>query len=591
MFGCTNRWAVPFREEGKAGCWRFGFFTAAALLAVSVSVLLSGCGSASPPANSPTPSASGGAPATAGPQLPMTVTANGVAVELQWVDSTSTATRFSFMIQGSPGQLNRNQGFPTILGSNPADDVTIDGMTLAPNDPYVAPKLGVGNNPNIGFTLDYQSPFPPQKTVTITIKHLTLPAGDATPVSNQAPSSQPVEGPWTFTITSAAMANQPMPAPSGGIDRFAGVSATQAQEWSSFPITAPNPLPTVLSQDQVLKRNEFNVNGYSLGVPETAPANYVLFTYDQPLGQVVFLAETTNDDAVPNISGDSATLLMPDEPSGKTGTWAISRGTLSHPMFDGVIITRFEVSTLAGNGPMFVYVWKLGAVDYLIWHMTDTSPSGIATVTDDDLQQMVTSIIKQLGGDTIPAPSGAVTPTRQATLAASTPTSLPQTASASGLRITLASANLDGSQIVLTFKIESADPNQPNMWDVGGGAEFAGILPPENDIVATGLKWDDQNQVAQEITPLVPPGFKPPPPAPSPTPQPTPDIVGYQMTLPFLLTVPADQPVTVTIRRFRFEHGPSSPPPGKIISGTWSFAFVPASLPSPSPTSTSISAP
>ena len=194
------------------------------------------------------------------------------------------------------------------------------------------------------------------------------------------------------------------------------------------------------------------------------------------------------------------------------------------------------------------------------------------------------------GGSGSATIGGTVT-ARQATLAASTPTSLPQTVSASGLRITLASANLDGSQIVLTFKIESADPNQLNMWDVGGGAEFAGILPPEKDIVATGLKWDDQNQVAQEITPLVPPSFKPPPPAPSPTPQPTPDIVGYQMTLPFLLTVPADQPVTVTIRRFRFEHGPSSPPPGKIISGTWSFAFVPASLPSPSPTSTSISAP
>ena len=157
-----------------------------------------------------------------------------------------------------------------------------------------------------------------------------------------------------------------------------------------------------------------------------------------------------------------------------------------------------------------------------------------------------------------------------------TPGPLPQTATASGLRITLVSAKRNGSQLVLTFKIESANPKQPNMWAVGGGAELMGILPPENDIEATGLRWD--NQAVQGITPVGPPGAVPPLPAPSPTPQPTPNITGYQETLPFVLTGPANQPVTVTVRRVRFEHGPSAPPPGKVISGTWSFAFVPANL-------------
>ncbi len=368
----------------------------------------------------------GDTPTTAtGSFLPMTVTANGVTVELQSVDSTSTATRFTFIFQMSPDQVSHDQPFPSILGSKPADDVTIDGITPAPNDPYVTELGGIANNPNIGFTLDYQSPFPPDKTVIITIQHLTLPARKDTPVPNQAGGSQPVDGPWTFTIPPDAVANQLMPTPAHAVDRFAGVSATQAQKWSSFPITAPSPLPAVLSNAQVLKRNEFNVNGYGLGVPETAAANYVLFNYEQPLGQAVFLVETTNAAAVPNISGDSATLLMPDESSGKTGTWAISPGTLSHPMIDGVIITRFEVSTSADNGPMLVYVWKLGAVDYLIWHMTDATRPGMATVTDDDLQQMVTSIIKQRGGDTLPAPSGAVTPTRQAQASPSTSAAIP----------------------------------------------------------------------------------------------------------------------------------------------------------------------
>ncbi len=163
--------------------------------------------------------------------------------------------------------------------------------------------------------------------------------------------------------------------------------------------------------------------------------------------------------------------------------------------------------------------------------------------------------------------------------ATATAPSLPMTVTASNLRITLSSAKLNGSQIVLTFKIESADPNQPNMWTVGGG-EFTGLLVPENDVVANGLKWDAQSPETS-VSPLVPPGFTPPPPAPSPTPQPTPDIVGYQETLPFVLTGPADQPVTVTIQKVRFDNGPSTPPPGKIINGTWSFTFVPAALGAP----------
>ncbi len=184
--------------------------------------------------------------------------------------------------------------------------------------------------------------------------------------------------------------------------------------------------------------------------------------------------------------------------------------------------------------------------------------------------------------------SAAATPL-QATNASPAPGPLPQTASASGLRITLISGARSGNQLVLTFKIESADPNQPNMWTVGGGGEIAGILGPENDVQGTGLRWDSRNQVAQGIQPLVPPGFKPPPPAPSPTPQPTLDITGYLETIPFVLSEAADRPVTVTVQRVRFDTVPPARPPGKVISGDWSFAFVPASLPPQSPTSTSVS--
>ncbi|HEX7102557.1 MAG TPA: hypothetical protein VF201_07940 [Nitrolancea sp.] len=168
-----------------------------------------------------------------------------------------------------------------------------------------------------------------------------------------------------------------------------------------------------------------------------------------------------------------------------------------------------------------------------------------------------------------------------ATATSTSGSQLPQSVTASGLRITLVGAKLNGNQIVLTFKIESADPNQPSMWAIGGGAELTGILPGENDIDATGLRWDAQNQSASMISPLLPPGFQPQPPAPSPAPKPTPAIVGYQESLPFVLTGSTDQAVTVTIRRVRFEAAPSTRPPGRIISGAWSFKLVPALLGAP----------
>ncbi len=338
------------------------------------------------------------ATATTGSQLPMTVTANGVSLELQSVDSTSTVTRFSFMIQLSLDQVSPNRPFPSILGSNPAGDVTINGITPNPGDPYMTESDGIGKNPSIAFTLDYQSPFPKDKTVTITIRHLTLPIRLSSPTSNQTTGSRQIDGPWTFTITPALVANQPMPTPFSNIGRFGSVSVSQAQRWTSFPITAPSPLPAVLSHGGTLERNEFNLNGYGLGVSATATANYVMFTYQQPFGQDVWLVQTTNTDAVPTVEGDSATMLMPVPPSGKRQTLTISPGSLLYPKIGGVTVTRFEVSNSASTGPTVYYVWRLGDIGYYIRYVMDTPPAGQTTVTESDLQEMVSSIIEQRGG-------------------------------------------------------------------------------------------------------------------------------------------------------------------------------------------------
>ena len=402
MMRNRNRRATKLRHLQKASHWRAAW---RAGLLIAGLLLISACGSQAggTPTSaggsvsnsaSPTASAAVGTP-IAGSTLPMTITAGGVALELQSIDTTSTITRFSFMIQLARGQLSRDQPTPFILGADPPSDVTIDGITPGPNDPYVTGSEGITNPPVIAFMLDYQSPFPSDKTVTVIIKQLTMPVGPATPAATPAPTSRKVDGPWVFAITPSSVAKQPAPTPFSSIGRFGDVSVTQAQKLSSFPIIAPSPLPAVLTQNQMLGRNEFNVTGYGVGVPASAPANYVMFIYMQPVGQDVWLIETTNDDAVPKISGDSATVLMPLEPAGTTQTLAISPGSVSNQAVDGVTVTRFEVSTAQATGPTVYDVWKLGGVSYYIRYVMDKPPSGITSVTDADLQQLITAVIQQ----------------------------------------------------------------------------------------------------------------------------------------------------------------------------------------------------
>ena len=383
--------------------------------------------------------------AIAGPQLPMAVTANGVAVELQSVDSTITVTRFSFLIELLPDQVPHDLPFPSVLGSNPSEDVTIDGITPGPNDPYVTESDGIGKNPSVGFTLDYQSPFPQEKTVTLTIQHLTLPVPLATTTPIQTTTVQQIDGPWTFSIMPGSVANQPAPTPFSGIGRFGGVSLTKAQTFVSFPITAPNPLPPPLNQTETIKRNTFNVSGYGLAVPESAPANYVMLTYEPPIGGEVFLVETTNDAAVPTINDGSATVLMPLPPTGQTRTLAISPGTVSTSRIGSVTVTRFEVADSTTNVTTIYYVWKQGGVDYSIWHVVDSLPAGQTGVTDTDLHRMVTSIIEQRGAGQ-PA-----TPQAQSSASAlPTPTAFPSASESSQIAVTFPPAAIvfvDGSGV------------------------------------------------------------------------------------------------------------------------------------------------
>ena len=341
MLGKLNCRAAEYLRTRKAKRWRFSSPLMVASLLVLAVPLLAACGS-----TNASPTFAGGSQASpsesgtpvAASSLPLTVTSGGVAVTLGLVDSTNTATRFNFSV---PLSAYPSHQISNVLGENAADNLNIEGITPGSNDPYVTESDFNTADPHIEFTLDYQSPFPTDHTVTITIQHLSLPSGSTTPTSTAA-APREVAGPWVFQITPQMVATQPEPTPVSAVDRFIGVSVTEAQTLVDFPLIEPNPLPAPLTP------MDFNVTGFALGVPASAPANYVLFDYQphQPSAeQDVWLVETTNDNAVPIINGDSATLLLPSSPSGTTRTLSIKTGSTKTLPLGGVDVTTFEVDS------------------------------------------------------------------------------------------------------------------------------------------------------------------------------------------------------------------------------------------------------
>ena len=400
MLGKLNCRAAEFTHTRKANRWRFSSpLTIASLIFLAVP-LLAACGN-----TSASPTFAGGSQASqsatgtpvSDSSLPLTVTAGGVSVTLEMVDSTSSATRFNFRLDLPAGPQSQPVN---LLGDNAADDVQIGGITARPNDPYVSQSEYNTGHPHFELALDYQSPFPTDRTVAITIQRLTLPIPPATPSSAPA-STREVDGPWIFQITPEMVANQPLPAPGAvDIDRFGGISIDKAQKLVDFPLIEPSPLPAPLT------RKEFNVTGYALGVSQSAHANYVRFVYEphQPSAeQDVWLVETTNDAAVPIINGDSATLLLPSGPSGITRAFPIKQGSKKTLPFGGVTVTTFETDDETTGASTIYLVWKQGDVDYYLRHVT-TGDASQRRVSNPVLITMAFSLIDQ-GSDATPTPN------------------------------------------------------------------------------------------------------------------------------------------------------------------------------------------
>jgi hypothetical protein len=349
--------------------------------------------------------------------LPMTDTANGIAVTLGLVDSTGSATRFHVDVALPAYAVGQPREF--ILGQSPPDDVQLDGMNASGNDLHATESDTT--NTNAALFLDYPSSFPTNGTVTLTIRQLWLPAKPTN--STTTPSDlarhtpvpvrmQAVMGPWTFHITPKMVAAQPLPTPDNNwyclddrmistlkLDCYPPMSAPLAQKLVRFPIIEPALLPASLSRDA------FGVSVLRFGTSGSNQPNYVSLDYwlrSSSGQQDVLLVQTTNHAAVPTINGTVASIVTPLSSGGQAQTMPIRPGTLATLTIDGVNVTRFAVGPPTTGTTYFT--WTQAGVSYSIEY-TVHPPSPKPLVTDAELQQMVKSIVEQRAGQATPSSS------------------------------------------------------------------------------------------------------------------------------------------------------------------------------------------
>lgn len=353
-----------------------------------------------------------GATPAASSGLPMTVTAHGIAVTMEMVDPARSATRFHVSIALPAYAVGQPASF--ILGPAPANDVQVAGMNVSATTLHATQNDTTASN-HVLF-LDYPAPFPTNRTVTLTIKQLWLPAKPTSPAATPSDLArdtpvpvqmQAVTGPWTFHLTPTMVATQPLPTPQSGmacapfvglshtpkLDCYPPISATVAQRLVGFPIIEPTPLPAGLT------RNPFAVGVDRLGTTSATQPNYVSLDYwlhpSSSGQQEVQLIETTNHAAVPTINGGMASIVTPLSSGGPPQTLTIRSGTLATLTIDGVSVTRFAVGPPTTGTTYFV--WTQAGVSSSIAY-TVSPPNPKPLVTDAELQQMVTSIIEQRAG-------------------------------------------------------------------------------------------------------------------------------------------------------------------------------------------------
>ncbi|HEX3723811.1 MAG TPA: hypothetical protein VHV31_13525, partial [Nitrolancea sp.] len=107
---------------------------------------------------------------TASPSLPMMVTASGITVTVQMVDTASSATRFYVNIALPPYDPGYYES--EVFGQSPADNVQVNGMNARATDLHVSENSIGSTRSTDRLWLDYPAPFPTNGMVTLVIKQL-----------------------------------------------------------------------------------------------------------------------------------------------------------------------------------------------------------------------------------------------------------------------------------------------------------------------------------------------------------------------------------------------------------------------------------
>jgi TolB protein len=287
-------------------------------------------------------------------QLPMTITANGIAITLETVEVSNTAMRFTFRVQLPPDAVNSTE--PFILGPLQLGNLQVEGLTDGP-----ITTVSGGGEHHVGersTTLTVMlNPFAqPREAVSITIRQLYV---NLTPNATHV-----INGPWRFELPRTFQSSVPYPAPdSSGI--YTNLSVAQAQQLVGFPIIEPTPLPGFLYPQL------FNAKAAAHG--STNP-NWLQLTY------------TVKNEAANAIIVEEST-EPPDDISNASSETTIE--------IDGVTVTKRELTQVTGRSVF--YTWQLAGTSFKL--TADLSWQ----VTEPVLEQMVSSMIDQPANALSPA--------------------------------------------------------------------------------------------------------------------------------------------------------------------------------------------
>lgn len=350
------------------------------LVLISGLMLLAACGSSDHAASSPSPPT----PPAASPavvaspqaspvdQLPLTVSADGLAVTLVSITKTKAATRVSFSVQLPKAITGTTTVVPLLIRPS-------DVQLTAGNETVGAPTIAMeprAPGTDAAFTLTFGSVADSPRTMTLKLARIQVNVAiPGTPFTTKSFS-----GPWAFTLTPQQLANQPLPTPDH-LGIYDHLTTKQAEQMIGFPLIEPT-LPPVFD----LSQSEITAGAF--GTTGSAYVNWVIMRYP-PHGQGqhnLTITETSNQSMLISLQNEQ---LRRVTDTGTPTSVPLTSGTTTTVTISGTPVTKIEATPSASGTRTVIYQWGNKG----IWYQVETIPG--SPLTEPVLEQIVGSMIAQ----------------------------------------------------------------------------------------------------------------------------------------------------------------------------------------------------